>query len=176
MTVADVAPVRLWKSLALTRLQADPVAPLAAGADGAEPVVLVEPVVVLVEPVVVLEEPHAETMAMQARENAMGAQRRRNMSRSFQAERNSQDLWMDLGTLSDALSVRRCTKSVKPKVRDPPAMESGQPDGERVISASSPSPRGSSTRSSHRVGPGIQLDTASTGRGPTTPTAQRLAR
>lgn len=79
-TVADVAPVRLWRSLALTRLQADPVAPLAAGADGAEPValvepvaVLVEPVAVLVEPVAVLEEPHAETIAMQARENAMPA-------------------------------------------------------------------------------------------------------
>jgi hypothetical protein len=138
MTVADVAPVRLWRSLALTRLQADPVAPLAAGADGAEPVVLVEPVVVLEEPVAVLEEPHAETIAMQARENAMAAQRRRNMSRSFQEEGNSQDLWMDLGTLSDAVSVSRCTKSVKPKVRDPPAVESGQPDGERVISASSP--------------------------------------
>jgi hypothetical protein len=90
-TVADVAPVRLWRSLALTRLQADPVAPPAAGTDGAvvgaepavlvepvavlvEPVaVLVEPVAVLVEPVAVLEEPHAETIAMQARENAMPA-------------------------------------------------------------------------------------------------------
>jgi hypothetical protein len=127
MTVADVAPVRLWKSLALTRLQADPVAPLAAGADGAEPVVLVEPVAVLVEPVVVLEEPHAETVAMQARENTMAAQRRRNMSRSFQEERNNQDLWMDLGTLSEVVSVSRCAKSVKPNVRDPPAVESGKP-------------------------------------------------
>jgi hypothetical protein len=78
MTVADVAPVRLWRSLALTRLQTDPVTPPAAGTDeavvGAEPVaVLVEPVAVLVEPVAVLEEPHAETIAMQARENAMPA-------------------------------------------------------------------------------------------------------
>jgi hypothetical protein len=99
LTVADVAPVRLWKSLALTRLQADPVAPPAAGTDeavvGAEPVavlvepvavlgepvavleepvaVLEEPVAVLVELVAVLEEPHAETIAMQARENAMPA-------------------------------------------------------------------------------------------------------
>jgi hypothetical protein len=134
-----VAPVMLWSSLALTRLQADPVAPLAAGADGAEPVVLVEPVVVLVEPVAVLEEPHAETIAMQARENAMAAQRRRNMSRSFQEERNSQDLWMDLGTLSDAVSVSRCTKSVKPKVRDPPAVESEKsptaPSATRLVSS-----------------------------------------
>jgi len=78
MTVADVAPVRLWRSLALTRLQTDPVTPPAAGTDeavvGAEPVaVLVEPVAVLEEPVAVLEEPHAETIAMQARENAMPA-------------------------------------------------------------------------------------------------------
>jgi hypothetical protein len=84
-TVADVAPVRLWRSFALTRLQTDPAAPPAAGADAAgvsgepvavlvEPVaVLVEPVAVLVEPVAVLEEPHAETIAMQARENAMPA-------------------------------------------------------------------------------------------------------
>ena len=73
MTVADVSPVRLWRSLALTRLQTDPVTPPAAGADGAEPVVLVEPVAVLGETVAVLEEPHAETIAMQARENAMPA-------------------------------------------------------------------------------------------------------
>jgi hypothetical protein len=71
MTVADVAPVRLWRSLALTRLQTDPVTPPAAGTD--EAVVGAEPVAVLVEPVAVLEEPHAETIAMQARENAMPA-------------------------------------------------------------------------------------------------------
>ena len=60
------------------------------------------------------------------------------MSRPFQEKRNSQDLWMGLGTVSEVVSVRRCAKSVKPKVRDPPAVESGQPEGERVNSASSP--------------------------------------
>lgn len=60
------------------------------------------------------------------------------MSRPFQEERNSQDLWMGLETISEVVSVRRCAKSVKPKARDPPAVESGQPEGERVISASSP--------------------------------------
>jgi hypothetical protein len=106
-TVADVAPVRLWRSFALTRLQTDPAAPPAAGADaagvGAEPAVLVELVAVLVELVAVLVElvavlvelvavlvePHAATMAMQTRENAMAAQRRGNMSRPFQEEKRS---------------------------------------------------------------------------------------
>src|ERR1035437_2622613 len=60
------------------------------------------------------------------------------MSRPFQEERNSQDLWMGLGMVSEVVSVRRCAKSVKPKARDPPAVESGQPDEERAISASNP--------------------------------------
>src|SRR5450759_2814506 len=60
------------------------------------------------------------------------------MSRPFQEERNSQDLWMGLETVSEVVSVRRCAKSVKRKARDPPAVESGQPERERVISASSP--------------------------------------
>src|SRR5450759_1995209 len=60
------------------------------------------------------------------------------MSRPFQEERNSQDLWMGLEMVSEVVSVRRCAKSVKLKVRDPPAVESGNPDAERVISASSP--------------------------------------
>jgi len=86
-TVADVAPVRLWRSFALTRLQTDPAALPAAGADAAG--VGMEPVAVLVEPVAVLVEPHAATMAMQTRENAMAAQRRGNMSRPFQEEKRS---------------------------------------------------------------------------------------
>src|ERR1035437_1008395 len=60
------------------------------------------------------------------------------MSRPFQEERNSQDLWMGLERVSEVVSVRRCAKSVKRKARDPHAVESGQPEGERVISASSP--------------------------------------